>query len=226
MGHKTSSKSLRLALTHNWESNWHKSLHFADLLNQDGQIRNYFTGIFKKLGVLVYKCQIDRFYNTINITVYVYDILNEKKRLDTKKVKSSIAKICQADKSQNINLTFVEAKTIFQDSNLLGQFLAYRLEKHTSVKKLLFDLKKEFQQLEEKASYNKSPKGHYTDSKVIKGIKITLAGCFQGIEMARKETFQLGQVPLQTLKANIDYAKTTAYTVYGAHGIKVWINYK
>lgn len=226
MGHKTSSKSFRLALTQNWESNWHKSLNFAGLLAQDTHVRNYFMGIFKTLGVLVYRCQIDRFYKTINIKVYIYDVLNEKKKLDTVKIKESIAKICQTDVNQNINLEFIEAKTIFQDANLLGQFLAYRLEKHTSVKKLLFDLKKEFQQLEEKPSYNKNQKFTSNQTKTIKGIKITLAGCFQGIEMARKETFQLGQVPLQTLKANIDYAKTTAYTVYGAHGIKVWINYR
>ena len=137
--------------------------------------------------------------------------MEEKKRLKTKR-KSAHAKKqpigirSGLEAKKEIRIEIREIKNPWVSANLSAQWIAQQIEKRVHFRRVL-----------------KQALSKITDNKEIKGAKIELSGRLGGVEIARREWLRRGQLPLQTIRADIDYAKTEAYCTYGVIGIKVWI---
>ncbi len=201
MGQKVNPIGLRLGITKTWISNWFASEKFSDYLYEDLLIRNYLKKRLEHGGVS--RLNIDRTARKITVSIHTSrpGIVIGKKGEEVEKLKAELQHLTQKE----IHLNIIEVKKPEMDAQLVADNIARQVEKRVSYKKAI-----------KKAISTAMRMGS-------EGIKIGVGGRLNGAEIARKETYKEGRIPLHTLRADIDYATSTAHTTYGCVGIKVWL---
>src|SRR5512141_2618088 len=203
MGQKIHPTGFRLAVTHDWSSKWFaNSKHFAPTLKQDIRIREYLK---KKLShASVGKITIERPAKNARITIHSArpGVVIGKKGEDIEVLKADLRKMLGV---QMVHVNIEEIRKPEIDAQLIADSIAQQLEKRIMFRRAM-----------KRAMQNAMRLG-------AQGIKIMSSGRLNGIEIARREWYREGRVPLHTLRADIDYGTSEAKTTYGVIGIKVWV---
>ncbi|GAB4404732.1 MAG: 30S ribosomal protein S3 [Bacteroidia bacterium] len=201
MGQKTHPIGLRLGIIKGWESNWYGGKDFSDKLIEDEQIRAYLNTRIPRGGIS--KIVIERTLRKITITIHTSrpGIVIGKGGKEVDKLREEIKKVTGKD----VQINIYEIKRPELDATLVGQQIAQQLEGRVSFRRAM------------KAALAATMRAG------AQGCKIMCAGRLGGAEMARTEQYKQGRIPLQTLRADIDYALVEAHTIYGVIGVKVWI---
>ena len=201
MGQKTNPIGLRLGINRAWDAIWFDDKHFADRLKEDIILRKY---IFNKYATAsVSKIEISRTSKKVSVTVHTArpGLVIGKGGSEVDLLKKELKKIIGYQVLVNIS----EVKRPALVAALVGQNIA--------------------QQIVKKINYRRAIKKSIQATMAIgaEGIRVCVAGRLNGAEIARRETFREGRVPLHTLRAKIDYAHVEANTTYGIIGVKIWI---
>jgi len=205
MGQKINANSFRLKITDTWKSRWLTKTGFAAFLEQDTKIRAFLMLELKKAGLV--RIDIERFGKTVVVTVKTTKpgMIIGKGGAGIEDLKKKILKhlkITQLDLKVNIE----EVKDAGVQSQVVAQNIVDQLERRIAFRRAM---KGSIEQVMEAGAV---------------GVKIECAGRLGGAEIARTERLFKGKLPLHTLRANIDFARATAFTTYGTIGVKVWIN--
>ena len=206
MGQKTHPLGFRLGITQDHKSTWYSNLNqYANILEEDDKIRTYIDKIAKTnniSNVQIYRNglndQIQLNIETGKPGILIGDLGRELATL-----LKSIKKILPPNRQ--ITIKVFEVEKVDLEATLLAHLVAEELEKRVPFRRAI----REALQRAQKQNVN--------------GIKIQVSGRLNGAEIARSEWIREGRVPLQTLRADIDYATTEANTIYGVLGIKVWL---
>lgn len=203
MGQKVNVHGIRVGVIKDWDTKWYADKkNFAINLKQDDDIRKFIKKKYYKSAIS--KITIERAASRVIINIYTARpaTLIGKQGSGVEQIKNEVQKFC-ADRTVNINV--MEIKRPDMDAQLVAERIA--------------------EQLEARASFRRSMK--QAMSKAIwagaKGVKTMVSGRLDGAEIARCENYHEGSVPLQTLRADIDYGFAEAKTTFGQIGVKVWI---
>jgi small subunit ribosomal protein S3 len=206
MGQKTHPLGFRLGITQDHRSKWYANFNqYADVLKEDDKIRTYIDTISKANSIS--KVLINR--NGLNDQIQLNietgkpGILVGDLGKGLENLLANLKKILPANRQLTINIFEVERVDL--DASLLADLVVEQLEKRIAFRRAI----REALQRAQKQNVN--------------GIKIQVSGRLNGAEIARSEWIREGRVPLQTLRADIDYATKEAHTIYGVLGIKVWL---
>ena len=206
MGQKTHPLGFRLGITQEHKSIWYANLNqYAKLLEEDDKIRTYLNTIAKVnniSNVQIYRNGLNDQIQ-LNIKTGKPGILVGELGTGIKTLLKDIKKVLVSDRQLTIKVFEVEKVDL--DANLLAALVAEQLEKRIAFRRAI----REALQRAQKQN--------------VSGIKIQVSGRLNGAEIARSEWIREGRVPLQTLRADIDYATIEANTIYGVLGIKVWL---
>ncbi|MDE3059256.1 MAG: 30S ribosomal protein S3 [Bacteroidota bacterium] len=201
MGQKTNPIGFRLGVIRTWDSNWYEEKGFAGKLSEDIMIRNYVRNRLKKAGVS--RIQIERTAKNARITIHTSrpGIVIGKSGKEISQLEEELKKIT----SKDVKILISEIKRPELDAYLVAENIA--------------------SQLEGRISFRRAMKQAITAAMRMgaEGIRVMCSGRLGGSEMARREQYKEGRIPLHTLRADIDYANTAAKTIYGLIGVKVWI---
>ncbi|GAB6278513.1 MAG TPA: 30S ribosomal protein S3 [Bacteroidales bacterium] len=201
MGQKTNPISLRLGIIKGWDSYWYGGRQFDQKLVEDFKIRKYLNARLSKAGVS--KIMIERNLKLITVTIHTArpGIIIGKGGQEVDKLKEELHKVT----GKEIQLNISEIKRPDLDAYLVASNVARDIER--------------------RISYRRAIKTAISNTMRIgaEGIKIQISGRLGGAEIARREMFKEGRIPLHTLRADIDYARDEAHTTYGRIGVKVWI---
>ena len=201
MGQKTHPIGFRLGVIRGWDSNWYTDGSFAEKLLEDDKIRKYLHARLKRAGLS--RVVIERTPKRVILTLHTSrpGVVIGRGGAEVEKLREELKKLTDKDIQININ----EIKRPELDASLVAQNIA--------------------QQLEGRISFRRAMKQALGASMRMgaQGIRIKLSGRLGGAEMGRTEQYMEGRVPLHTLRADIDYAEATAFTIYGTTGVKVWI---
>jgi small subunit ribosomal protein S3 len=203
MGQKVSPHGFRVGVIKDWSSRWYaKDKEFGDLLVEDYKIREYIKKTQYSTGIS--RVEIERSANRVTLFIYT----GKPGRIIGKNgsVIDALRKQIQRLTGKVVNINVMEVKNVDCDAQLVAESIAQQLEKRISFRRAM------------KQSISRAMKGG------AEGVKTTVGGRLNGAEIARSETYSEGVVPLQTLRANIDYGTAEADTTYGKIGVKVWIN--
>lgn len=205
MGHKISPTSMRMNITETWKSKWFSKNHFAKTLKEDVQIREYLMNALKKAGIV--RIDIERLSDGATSVI----IQSTKPGVVIGKGGAGIEDLKKKMKAKlfiknDLKINIEEIREINLQALVIAQNIAESLEKRVSYRRLM---KQSIEQIMNAGA---------------KGVKIAIGGRLGGAEIARTEWLTNGKLPLHTLRANIDFARATAFTTYGTIGVKVWIN--
>lgn len=208
MGKKVNPISFRLPLNLDWQSYWFsgKKRQYRQNLLEDVKIRRFLTRNLKMAGLV--RTQIDRLINKIKITLFVSrpGVVIGRGGSGLDLLKKELIKIVHLDEpDKNLELDVVEVKDPELSAQLAVQRIVEQLEKRMPYRRVVI-----------KTMERITGAG-------AKGIRILITGRINGADIARREKFQQGKLPLGTLRADIDYAQTPAFTRSGYIGVKVWI---
>ena len=206
MGQKTSPTGFRTGITLPWQSTWFApKANYGDFLVEDYRIRKFVDKKFNQQPpyAAVSKVEIARTRNEVKVTLHTArpGMVIGPRGAEVDKLREEIEELIDRKVSVNV----IEIKEANFDAALVGQNIAEQLKKRTAYRRAM-----------KMACENVMNAGAL-------GVKIICSGRLAGAEIARSETQKMGSIPLQTLDANVDYANVTAWTTYGAIGIKVWI---
>jgi len=202
MGQKVSPHGLRVGVIKDWDSRWYANKRdFADLLKEDYEIRKYLKKTLYTSGIS--KIYIDRAANKVRINVFTAKpgMVVGKGGENIKFLRESLTKLT----GKNVQLDISEVMNVDTDSQLVSENVAFSLERRVSFRRAM-------KQVMQRAMRSGA-----------QGIKVQTSGRLGGAEMARTEHYSEGNVPLSTLRADIDYGFAEADTTYGKIGVKVWI---
>jgi len=203
MGQKVNPHGLRVGVIKDWDSRWFvKDEELGDTIVADYNLRKWLKEKIKQAGVP--KIEIERAGSRLRVIIYCAKpgIIIGKGGAELEKLKAEI----KAFTGQNqVAISVVEVKQVDTNSQLVAENIAAQLEKRISFRRAM------------KQSIGKAMRAG------AKGIKIMVSGRLGGAEIARSEHYHEGTIPLQTLRADIDYGFYEANTTYGKIGIKVWI---
>lgn len=206
MGQKVNPHGLRVGVVKDWDAKWFAGKHeFADLLVEDNSIREFILKKYHEASVS--RVVIERTQGTqgkivVNIITARPGVIIGQKGAGIEALKKQLDKIVQG---KSITINIQEVKSPDTDGNVVAQSIATQIEKRVRVKRAI------------KSTLQRVMKSG------VKGCKILVSGRIDGREIAGSETFAQGSVPLQTLRADIDYGFAEAHTTYGVLGVKVWI---
>ncbi|MDF9867558.1 small subunit ribosomal protein S3 [Bacilli bacterium PM5-3] len=202
MGQKVNPIGLRVGVIRDWDSKWYADKEYADFLNEDIKIRDFLAKELKDAAVS--RVEIERFKDKIDLFVHTAKpgVVIGKGGEGIEALKN---KLVRNFKGKKIQINVVEVKNPDTDAQLLAFSIAEQLENRAS-----------FRTVQKRAIQRAMRAG-------AKGVKTLVSGRLGGADMARSEGYSEGNVPLHTLRANIDYATAEAMTTYGLLGIKVWI---
>ncbi|MGI5859424.1 MAG: 30S ribosomal protein S3 [Tepidanaerobacteraceae bacterium] len=201
MGQKIHPHGLRVGIIKDWDSRWYSKKDFADQLLEDFKIREYTKKKLYTSGIS--RIEIERAANRIRITINTAKpgMVIGKGGSGVDELKTELEKM--TDKKVSINV--IEVKNPDIDAQLVAENIASQLERRISFRRAM------------KQSISRALRSG------AKGIKTMVSGRLGGAEIARSEMYHEGTIPLQTLRADIDYGFAEAYTTYGRIGVKVWI---
>jgi small subunit ribosomal protein S3 len=201
MGQKVHPYGFRLGITKTWRSRWFAKQEYAKLLHEDLDLKESLLARLKAAGVS--SIEVDRPGNKLRITIRTSrpGIIIGRKGAEIEKLKQDLAKKTKRE-------VFIDIQEVHRpelDAQLVSESIALQLEKRVAFRRAM-----------RKAVDSALRFG-------CKGIKVRVSGRLNGAEIARSEWYLQGQLPLHTLRADIDYGFSQAYTTYGVIGVKVWI---
>lgn len=202
MGHKVSPLLQRIGFIQDWRSNWFaKKGDFAKFLLADAQIRKFIKTRFKQAAIAA--IIIERLSNKLRLRIHTArpGVIIGRHGQDIERLRQDLSGLV----SQEIAIDIIEVKAPASNAQLAAENVALQLEKRIAFRRAI-----------KRAIEQATASG-------AKGIKISAAGRLGGSEMARRETYKQGKLPLSTLRSDIDYGFAEALTTYGLIGIKVWI---
>jgi small subunit ribosomal protein S3 len=206
LGQKVHPLGFRLVTTQKHRSMWFaKFENYRELIAEDYSIRNFLEEKSQKAGIAKIEIKRNSAANKIEITIYSGrpGILVGTSGIELKAIYEKLKKITAT--KRNVIINVVEIKKPDAEANLIGDFIVEQLEKRVAFRRAI------------RKAITRANAANVT------GIKIEVSGRLNGAEMARSEWIREGRVPLQTLRADIDYAEKRAKTIYGTLGIKVWL---
>ena len=201
MGQKVNPHGLRVGVIKDWDSKWYADAEFSDYLVEDYNIRKFLKKKLYSAGVS--KIEIERASDRVKVIIYTAKpgVVIGKGGAEIEVTKKELAKL--TDKKVMVDIK--EIKRPDRDAQLVAENIAQQLERRIAFRRAM-----------------KQAVGR-TMRLGAKGIKIACSGRLGGAEIARKESYREGSIPLHTLRADIDYGTAEAHTTYGRIGIKVWI---
>lgn len=201
MGQKTNPVGFRLGVIRTWDSRWFDEKNFDKKLEEDLMLRKYVQNRLQRASVS--KIVIERTPKQITLSIHTArpGIVIGRKGAEVDKLKEELQRITGKDVQLNIN----EIKRPELDAQLVADNIANQLAGKISFRRAM-----------KKAMMSTMRMG-------AEGIRISCSGRLGGAEMARREQYKQGRIPLHTLRADIDYATSTSFTTYGTIGVKVWI---
>lgn len=214
MGQKVNPKSFRLGIIKTWDSRWLvNKKNFPSMLEEDFKIRRYILKSLKTAGIE--NLEIERLGSNLKVTISSArpGIIIGRGGKEIEKIKNELDKIIKKHRLEkniktnyNLNINIEEVKKPNSSAAIVAQGIAESIEKRMPYRRVM---KKAIEQV--------------SQQKEAKGIKIKMSGRLNGAEISRREWLDWGKMPLQTLRADIDYAEARAHCTYGTIGIKVWI---
>ena len=201
MGQKVNPHGLRVGVIKGWDSNWYAEADFADNLVEDHKIRVYLKKKLFSAGIS--KIEIERASDRVKITIYTAKpgVVIGKGGTEIEKTKAEVQKLT----NKKVFVDIKEIKRPDREAQLVAENIAQQLVNRVSFRRAM-----------------KSAMGR-TMKSGAQGIKTSVSGRLGGADMARTEFYSEGTIPLQTLRADIDYGFAEADTTYGKVGVKVWI---
>ena len=201
MGQKVNPHGLRVGVIKDWDSKWYAEADFADCLIEDHEIRTFLKKRLFSAGVS--KIEIERASDRVKIIIHTAKpgVVIGKGGAEIEKLKAELQKLV----SKKLIVDIKEVKRPDRDAQLVAENIAAQLENRVSYRRAL-----------------KSTMSRTMKSGAL-GIKAAVAGRLGGADIARSEFYSEGTIPLQTLRADIDYGFAEADTTYGKLGVKVWI---
>lgn len=201
MGQKTHPRGFRLGVVKPWRSRWYAERTFGELLREDETIRKY---LHQRLShAAVAQVEIDRKPQKIVVTVHTArpGVVIGKQGAEVDKLRDELAHLTKSEVAINVE----EIKRPELEAQLVADSIAHQLQQRISFRRAM-----------KRAVQSAMRAG-------AEGIRVKVGGRLGGAEIARVEGYHEGRVPLHTLRADIDYATSTAKTTYGTIGVKVWI---
>lgn len=203
MGQKVNPHGLRVGVIKSWDTQWYADKKdFSKLLKEDYEIRKFLK---KKYFVsAISKITIERAANRVSVSIYTAKpgVLIGKQGAEIEEMKKALAKIV---KNKHVAINIMEVKKPDCDAQLMAESIAGQLEKRASFRRTM------------KQAISKAMRLG------VKGVKVMVSGRLDGAEIARSEQYHEGSIPLQTLRADIEYGFAEALTTFGIIGIKVWV---
>ncbi len=201
MGQKVHPISFRLGITKSWDSRWFAGAHYSEFVLEDYNIRKFLKKRVSQAGIS--KIEIERAASKVRIRMYVArpGIVIGKKGIEIEKLKTDLEKLIKRE----VILDIQEVRKVEVDAQLVAENVAMQLVRRVAFRRAM------------KKSVSSALRFG------AQGIKISCSGRLGGAEMARREWFREGRVPLHTLRADIDYGFAEAFTTYGVIGVKVII---
>ena len=202
MGQKVNPHGIRVGVIKDWDSKWYAEDEFADFLVEDHEIREYLKKKLYSAGVS--KIEIERASDRVKVIIYTAKpgVVIGKGGAEIENLKKQVEKLTSA---KRLSIDIKEVKRPDKDAQLVAENIAQQLENRVSFRRAM-----------------KSCMGRTMKAGAL-GIKTSVSGRLGGADMARTEFYSEGTIPLQTLRADIDYGFAEANTTYGKVGVKVWI---
>lgn len=204
MGQKVNPHGLRVGVISDWDSRWYAEADFADNLVEDYKIRTYLKKSLNDASIA--KIEIERASDKLKVIIHTAKpgVVIGKAGASIEKLKTEVQKMA-ANKKVRVNIEIKEIKKPDNNAQLVAESIALQLENRISFRRAM------------KSTMSRTMKVG------AKGIKTSVSGRLGGADMARTEFYSEGTIPLQTLRADIDYGFAEADTTYGKLGVKVWI---
>jgi len=202
MGHKVNPHGARVGVIFDWSTRWYAGKKdFANNLNEDFRLRKMLKEKYNAAGIS--RIDIERSASRMTVTLFAGKpgmvIGRSGKGID--EIRADVEKFC----GHAVNIRVIDLKTPDTDAQLIAENIAQQLEKRIAFRRAM------------KQSIQRANKAG------AKGVKIAISGRLGGADIARTEHYHEGSIPLQTLRANIDYGFAEAKTTYGRLGVKVWV---
>ncbi len=204
MGQKVNPHGLRVGVIKGWDAQWYAGKKdFSEYLVEDYRIREFIKNKYYTFGIS--KTAIERAQGKVVVNIFTSKpgMLIGVKGAGVEQLKKELSKVVA--KGRIIHINIMEVKRPDMDAQLVAENIAAQLEKRASFRRSM-----------------KQAMGRVMRSGA-KGVKIMVSGRLDGAEIARSESYHDGSIPLQTLRADIDYAEAEANTTFGKIGIKVWV---
>ena len=201
MGQKVNPHGIRLGIVKDWDARWYADKDFAQNLHEDIKIRDYLKKSLQTAGVP--RVETERSKNRLKLTIHTAKpgMVIGRGGSGIEQIKEGLKNL--TDKRLDINIAEIKQPDL--DATLVAENIAAQLERRIAFRRAM-----------------KQAVGR-TMRLGAKGIKIAVSGRLGGAEIARRESYREGSIPLHTLRADIDYGTAEAHTTYGRIGIKVWI---
>ncbi len=206
MGKKVDPTGLRLGITTTWKSKWFSGRDFAKKLRQDVEIREFISKRWKNASIA--EVGLERSANTVRLVIKTSKpgVLIGRGGSGIEDITKSVKEKFFANRPVDLKVDIQEVRQFEENAMLVAQNVAEQLERRVPFRRVL-----------------KSTLDQIEKNRNVKGVKIEISGRLGGAEMSRREWLSRGTVPLHTLRADIDFARATAFTTYGAIGVKTWI---
>jgi len=204
MGHKINPTSFRLKITDTWKSKWFSKAHYVDLLREDVRVRDYLEAHLKRAGLA--RIDIERLNDgtmTVIIRTTKPGLIIGKGGAGIEELKKRLKQNVGIKTELKVNIE--EVRDVNLQAQVIANSIAEQLEKRAAFRKLM---KQTLEQVMNAGA---------------KGVKVAIGGRLNGADIARTEHLSSGKIPLHTLRADIDFARSTAHTTFGTIGVKVWI---
>ena len=204
MGQKISPISFRTGIQKDWASHWFGGRKYVPYLKDDVAVRGFLNKKLKSTSVD--RVELERGTDALNVIIFTArpGLLIGRGGTGVEELKNAIQKLLKNKVS--IRIEIQEVKNPEASDMIMAESIVDQIEKRIPFRRVM-----------------KQTLAKIIASKQVKGAKILLGGRLDGAEIARSEHLEEGNLPLQTLRADIDYAKATAHTTYGTVGVKVWI---
>ena len=202
MGQKVNPNGFRVGVIRDWNTRWYASKkEFADYLIEDKKIRDHLKTVH--YGASVSKIDIERAANKVTVSIHTArpGMLIGKGGVGVDAIKADVSRLV----GKPVNVNILEVRSPDSNAQLVAESIAAQLEKRISFRRAM------------KQAMGRAMKAG------AKGVKIKCSGRLGGAEIARSEGYHDGSIPLQTMRADIEYGFTEAHTTYGRIGVKVWI---
>lgn len=202
MGQKTHPTGFRLGVTKTWDSLWFGGRDYKDLLSEDIMIRRYISRRMERASIS--KVTIERAPRRVTVNIHTArpGVVIGRKGSEVDRLRDELKHVT----GKEIYINIVEVRVPETDAQLVADNIARQIAQRVSSRRAM-----------KRAISSSMRMG-------AEGIRVMCAGRLGGAEMARREQYREGRVPLHTLRADIDFARATAHTNYGAVGVKVWIH--
>ena len=204
MGHKISPASFRIGIQKDWPSRWFGGKKYVPYLKDDLAVRKFLGSKLKNMGID--KIEMDRGADALNIVIYTArpGLLIGRGGGGIEDLKNGVRRFLKNKLAVRIEVQ--EIKNPELSATIMAELIVEQIEKRIPFRRLM-----------------KQTLAKIIANKQAKGAKIQIGGRLDGAEIARTEHLEEGNLPLQTLRADIDFARATAFTTYGTIGVKVWI---